>query len=340
MDRRPLHLRDGAAWPLRVALTGAFILLVALSLTVNALPRPSGASLVKNTSTTQSRGLSPAGTTSTSAPAIEDSAFIPTSPVTAPGTDVGPSRGCGFAIDDVAVVTPPSKKKKVPSLKVRPIGHCTVLLIGDSLGDDVGFGVGNELSTTTQIHYVDRAMVSTGLVVESYYNWPVELRSMLAKFHPNLVIVCLGGNDEEGIYTDGQAAPFGSKLWKNAYDARIKQVATEARKAGALVLWVGMPIMQPHEYNLGILTLNKQYLLETQKIPGTTFLSIYDLLATSSGKYQSAAEVNHQWVTLRSDDGIHLVYAAEQVVGTYVVETMSAIYHVHIRPHGPEKIDR
>jgi uncharacterized protein len=313
---------------------------VALSLTVNALPRPSGASSVRNTPTTQSRGASSAGTTTTSTPAVEDSALIPTSPQTAPGTDVGPSRGCGFAIDDVAVKIPPSKKKVIPTLKVRPIGHCTVLMIGDSLGDDVGYGVGNELSTTTQIRYANRAKVSSGLVVESFYNWPVKLRSMLAEYHPNLVIVCLGGNDEEGIYTDGRAAPFGSKLWKTAYDARIRQVAAEARKAGALVLWVGMPIMQPHEYNLGILTLNRQFLLETQKIPGTTFLSIYDLLATAGGRYESAAEVNHQFVTLRASDGIHLAYPAEQVVGTYVVETMSAIYHVHIRPHGPEKIDQ
>lgn len=317
---------------LRSSLVAAFLLLVAISLTVSALPLSS--SPPESTTTTSAHG----GATTTTVPATDHTPFIPSSPVTAPHTDVHPSEGCGFAIDDVAVATPDSTKRTVPPLTRRPIGHCRVLLIGDSLGEDIGTGVGNELRGTASITYWNRAKVSSGLVVESFWNWPATLQAYLAEDKPNLVIVCLGGNDEKGIYTHGRAAQFGSPLWKAAYEARIKQVVTEARRAGALVLWVGMPIMRPHAYNDGILTLNKVFLQETTKFPGVTFLSIYELLADAAGKFQGSAYVNLRWVSLRTGDGIHLTFPAEQVVGTYIVRTIAEIYHVPIHLDGPATI--
>lgn len=333
MARRPISdVRAGRL--LRSALTCALVVFISVILIVSDLPHNSNSSAsAVTTSSTDSHG----GTTTPTTPVVVNP-FIPTIPVTAAHTDVSPSRGCGFAIDNVAVRTKVSTKKVVPTLPRRPIGRCHVLLVGDSLGEDIGSGVGHELASTVRITFWNRARVSSGLVVRSFYNWPAELKVMLREDRPNLVIICLGGNDEEGIYTHGRAAPFGSALWKTVYAERVDAMIAESRRAGALVLWVGMPIMQQHQYDNGILTLDKLYLQQVERFPGATFLSIYELLATPQGRFQSAASVNRRWESIRTPDGIHLTFGAEQVVGTYVVRTMAALYHVPIHPHGPTVI--
>jgi len=221
---------------------------------------------------------------------------------------------------------------------VRVIGHCRVLEIGDSLGSDLGWGLARELAATPALKLVQHDKSASGLVASWFYNWPVHLKTMLAQEHPDLVIVCVGGDDEQGLTINGHAYGFNTPQWRTRYTALIRQIDTMITGAGSYVLWVGLPVMAPTSYSEGVAVLNSFYRSVALTVPGATYLPSWDLFANAQGQYQSAAPVNHVQSVLRSPDGIHLSYVGENVFATFVAHEIAAIYHVHLEPSAPASI--
>lgn len=323
-------------WPLRSALILAMGALVVVSVVFYQLQRDSGAATTTTratttTSTTRPSGGTPTTTGVTTTTLRQGGTGIPPTPVTAQGGPTTPSRGCNFAMS-------PPKGSSTPT-PTRAIGHCTVLEIGDSLGNDLGWGLARVLTDNPGLHLIQMDRSDTGLVKTGYYNWFTALPQFLHEYHPNMVIVCIGGNDEQTIQEQGRDIDFGSPAWAKAYESRVKQIADIAHRAGALVLWVGLPIMQPYYYREGMLTINAQFLKGATSVPGGTFVPTWDLFATANGQFRASARVNHVPQTLRSPDGIHFSYVGEQVIATYVAHAIEAIYHVHLRLTGAAVID-
>ena len=76
-----------------------------------------------------------------------------------------------------------------------------------------------------------------------YYDWPAHLATLLALDHPQVVVVFIGANDDQGLYVDGAPAAPGSLAWVAGYAQRVDDVAREVTSAGARLVWVGMPPM-------------------------------------------------------------------------------------------------
>lgn len=324
--------RAPTLWPLRTALLFALTVFVVVSVVFYQLQRESEAATTSNSTTTTTSGGQPSGTTTTTTrPSSRSSSAIPSTPVTAKGGPTKPSRGCNFALA--------APKGTTPVTPTRSIGHCTVLEIGDSLGNDLGWGLARVLTHNPGLHLVQMDLSDTGLVDTGFYNWFTALPRYLKKYHPNMVLICLGGNDEQSLSVNGHNLSFPSAAWTKAYQQRVKQIVDIAHRSGALVVWVGLPIMQPYYYRQGMLVLNAQFLKGATSVPGGTFVPTWDLFANSSGQFEVGADVNHHWQTLRSADGIHFSYAGEQVVATYVARQLSAVFHVHLRLTGAATID-
>lgn len=179
---------------------------------------------------------------------------------------------------------------------------------------------------------------ASGLVTSWYYNWPPHLRRLLAKYHPDLVLICVGGDDEQGIEVDGHSYAFDSPQWVARYTALIRDLDTMATKAGSYVLWVGLPVMAPNIYREGAAKLNSLYLSVATTVPGVTYLPSWDLFANAQGQYENAAPVDHVRSVLRSSDGIHLSFIGENVIATFVADEIAAIYHVKVKPSPPAVI--
>ncbi|HVB50414.1 MAG TPA: GDSL-type esterase/lipase family protein [Acidimicrobiales bacterium] len=224
------------------------------------------------------------------------------------------------------------------AVPVRVIGHCTVLEIGDSLGNDLGWGLARELAPKPGLKLVQRDKSASGLVASWFYNWPEHLKTMLARYHPNLVVVCVGGDDEQGLEVNGHAYGFDSPPWLSRYSALIRQIDAMITRSGSYVLWVGLPVMAPTSYRVGVATLNSLYRSVGVTVPGVTYLPSWDLFANAQGQYQSVGVVNHVRTVLRSSDGIHLSYVGENVFATYVANEIAAIYHVRLAPRQPALI--
>jgi hypothetical protein len=223
---------------------------------------------------------------------------------------------------------------------VTVIGHCTVLEIGDSLGNDLGWGLARQLGHDHALRLVQADKSSSGLLTPWFYDWSQKEKVLLSQYKPQLVIITFGANDEQNLRVDGHVETFGSAPWVNAYTSIVTKMATAATKSGAYVLWVGMPIMQPNGYRLGMVLINSVFAKVATTVPGMTFLPTWDLFADSKGQFESSARVNGIPSLLREPDGIHFSYVGENVLSTYVTRAIGDVYHVQITPASAMYIDR
>ena len=218
------------------------------------------------------------------------------------------------------------------------LGHCIVLQVGDSVGNNLGYGLSAQVQGTPGLSLALRGKASTGLSNSWYYNWPKELTAYLQQFHPHLVIIMLGANDEQSMVVNGHAEQFGSAAWKRAYLDLVIKMDHLATSAGAQVLWVGMPIMGPSGYSDGMKILNNLYVEGARSVPGVTYVSTWSLFANGAGVYRPNGYVNGNYVGLRHPDGIHFSSPGQAVLGTFVARQLGSIYHVPIFPHAPAMI--
>jgi hypothetical protein len=250
-----------------------------------------------------------------------------------------PSRGCGFTPISALAHTGTSTTTTVHHAPFA-LGHCRLLEIGDSLGDDLEYGIRHELQSTRGLKLIQRNKTSTGLSASWFYNWPAHLKSDLHDYHPNLVVILFGANDEQALDVDGASQPFGSPKWRSAYIARVRRIDHMVTKAGAYAFWVGLPIAAPKSYNQGLRALNAIYRQVAKATPGVTFQPMWHLLATKGGNYRGGAVVNNVQSALRLSDGIHFTSTGELVIGTFIARQLATVYNVTFHPEEPAYIDR
>lgn len=206
-------------------------------------------------------------------------------------------------------------------------GRVRILEIGDSLGIDLGWGLGWALRTDERADLVAEARGDTGLVDTAYYDWPTALAAELASVAPQIVVVLLGANDVQSFYLNGRYLAFGSASWRAAYSSRVGELMSEATRAGARVLWVGLPIMASRQFSSDVAEINSLFAAEAASHPGVSYLSCWDLFATRAGQFDGGTtDVTGAPLPLRDPDGIHLAAGGEDLLGEAVVASLRSLY--------------
>jgi uncharacterized protein len=346
MPRESTRGGAGPSWPLRVVLGLCVSALIIVGFQLNehrsnaADPTTTTQRATTSTTATGPTTTGPAAPTTTEPPGplknlpppvVNMSAFNP------PGAGCRLSTGAPLPGDPSASTTT-SVTTTVPPVSV--IGHCTILEIGDSLGNDLGWGLARQLGHDHAVRLVQADKSSTGLLTPWFYDWPVKEKVLLAQYKPQLVIITFGANDEQNLRLNGHVLAFGSAPWVTAYTDIVTKMASAAAQSGAYVLWVGMPIMQPNEYRQGMVLINSVFAKVATNVPGMTFLPTWDLFANAQGQFEDAARVNDIPSLLREADGIHFSYVGENVIATYVTRNIGVVYHVQITPEAAMYIDR
>lgn len=221
---------------------------------------------------------------------------------------------------------------------IRPFGKCRILVIGDSLGSNLGWGLLRQLQGTPGLTIVNKARSSTGLSNSWYYDWAANLPSMLRKYRPHLVVAMFGANDKQRMTLGGSIAEFGSPAWVNVYSAKVRKLVQLATDSGAYLAWVKLPVMSPPKYRRGMEALNSYYDAVVPQVPGTALVSTWDYFADSAGRYRESVRINGRLTKIRGDDGIHFSTLGQSVLATFAIKQLRASFHIDLKARYPKTI--
>ncbi|MGH9295716.1 MAG: SGNH/GDSL hydrolase family protein, partial [Acidimicrobiales bacterium] len=239
-------------------------------------------------------------------------------------------RGPGLPIVPVGPAHPTSPPL-VP-LAAPTLAHpLTILDIGDSVGEDLGLGLGDILGSDRYVNVVQKGVEATGLARPDYYNWPVTLEEELRKYHPGAVVVMLGANDDQALNSNGRFEPLGSAAWLSAYRSRVALIMEEALVARAPVLWVGLPPMSGSNVSSAFARqVNAIFKTVAREHKGVTYVPSWDILANRKGGFTLYKVIGGSETQIRSADGVHLYPAGYDLLARSLVAPMERAWGVNL----------
>jgi hypothetical protein len=244
-----------------------------------------------------------------------------------PGTS--PTTQPSSASTSTTLASPPTT---VPMLRVpTAAAKLRVLIIGDSIGIDLGESLQNELDASGVVEATLDGKIDTGLTRPDYFNWPAELQADMVKFHPEVVIVFMGANDPQGLLLGNRALQFGTQSWDAAYGARVTSFMSEATSAGARVLWVGLPPMANPWWNGAMQRLNGIDKAAADGNPDVTWFPSWPVLSNAGGAYEAyLPSSSGSEVEVRTGDGVHLTPAGADRLASAVIGSMDSRWHLSL----------
>lgn len=220
-----------------------------------------------------------------------------------------------------------------PDAIKQPLGTCKFLVIGDSLGQNLGYGLLGQLRNKTGLVTTMKAKASTGLSNAWFYDWHLNLDKFIRQYKPNLVIVLLGANDRQNFVVNGKVQNFSTPAWNKTYQSNVTSLAAAATASGAYVLWVGLPIMKPYNYAKGETAIDQLIASAVPKTAGAQYIPLRELTADASGKYIQSAMINGKYQVFRGGDGIHFSSVGQEIIATYTINKINRIFHVNLTPN-------
>jgi lysophospholipase L1-like esterase len=227
-----------------------------------------------------------------------------------------------------------------PQIAPPTARHPLVLLsIGDSIGEDLGYGLGDVFSTDPYVRVIQDGVEDTGLARTDYYNWPVDLEIELRRYHPQIVVIMMGANDAQSFHVSGSRfLPFGLSQsaypsWWHAYAARVALMMQEATDSGAHVMWVGLPPMGPAStVPRGFPSqLSKLFYTAAVAHQGVAYFSAAKVLSTKKGAFTEYMTIGGSLQAIRSSDGVHLLPSGYDLLARDIVPPMEHDWHVNFR---------
>lgn len=228
-----------------------------------------------------------------------------------------------------------------PLPKASPAKPLRVLVIGDSLGEDLQNGLNYVAGSNSSMKITAAAYGSSGLVNLAYHNWPKIFAHDLAVYHPQLVYVLFGANDSYSYYQNNQAVVFGGALWRKDYGGRVNTILNEAARAHAHVIWVGLPIMSTSSVlsNPKMQTLNGLYKAEVKRHKAiAAFVPTWKLFQNAAGQFtQYMNDSAGTSVMVRDPDGVHIApTAGDELIASYVLYHTEKLEKVSLCVNGQD----
>ncbi|MEI6700680.1 MAG: DUF459 domain-containing protein [Actinomycetota bacterium] len=216
-------------------------------------------------------------------------------------------------------------------------GRFTVLEIGDSLGIDLGWGFGVEVTPpkSPKVTVIQAAKGSTGLSNDWYYPWPANFSTLLHRYSPQVAVILLGTNDEQAIRVGATICSFNSTCWRTAYGGRVRQMLNLARLTHTQVIWVAALPMGAPAFNQAMIAINSVTRPIVTASSNGTFYETKPLFTSVHGAYRSTAIVNRQLQAIREPDGIHINLLGSDCLALGIIKSLKTTFGVPITPALP-----
>ena len=171
---------------------------------------------------------------------------------------------------------------KLPALLAAPTHKhpLRMLVLGDSLAGSFGYPFYTVARAT---HLMVPAgpvdfQIDTGLTRADLYNWPAEIRRDMHHYHPNVLVVVMGLNDDQSIQApNGQIYSFGTYPWQHEYERRLVATMSLGVRLGATVVYVGPPPVRQESRNWHYQTINHLIRAAALGRPHVVYVNGYQL---------------------------------------------------------------
>jgi hypothetical protein len=175
---------------------------------------------------------------------------------------------------------------------------------GDSLGGELGWGLGPLLQESGVFKPILYYKESSGICRWDFFDWGRKMTSIMRTVRPNAVAIMVGTNDTQSIWDNGVWTAYGKPAWRTNYAARVGDMMQAMLDGGARrVYWVGMPIMGESWRNSRMKLIDSIIEEQAALHPGVRYIDVWPLFTNPNGTYDA------RW---RAGDGVHLTVAGQQ----------------------------
>jgi hypothetical protein len=240
----------------------------------------------------------------------------------------------------------------------------TVVVIGDALGDWLGYGLEQVFAETPEIGIVRKIKPDLGLARDEARldvpEWSQTVKDLLAMEKPNAIVVMLGVNDRlplrdrmpatKGTATlpdndhptagtaeaqrrpPGENYEFHTDKWAELYSKRIDDMIATLKTKGVPIVWVGLPAIRGAKSTSDMGYLNELYRARAEKA-GVTYVDLWDGFVDDQGHYaQQGPDFQGQTRRLRTYDGVNFTKAGAEKLGHYVEHELRRVLTSHVLP--------
>ena len=226
---------------------------------------------------------------------------------------------------------PGSAPKPPKKVAFTPKRKLTIWIAGDSLVITPGYAIVRAAGASPVMQSVGGVdgRIATGLTRPDVYNWFDEIRQRVKELKPKVVVLDFGGNDDkaymtglpEGVTIDD----FGGSVWRREYARRVGGVMDVINRAGAFVVWIGMPQTRSPEQTARFDVVNAVVEKQARKRPGrAAYIDTYRLFAGDDGGYtQYMRNLSGDLVQVRSADGVHFEREGGDIIAREVLKELN-----------------
>lgn len=228
----------------------------------------------------------------------------------------------------------PSTPSKPTKLAFTPKKQLRLWIAGDSLVITPGYAILRAAGASPVITGVGgvEGRVATGLGRPDVFNWFEEIREKVKELRPHAVVLGFGGNDDKaymtGVPEGTSIGEFGGAAWKKEYRRRLAILFGTISKAGAHVIWIGLPITRSPEQTQRFDVVNAAVVAEARRWPGrVTYIDTYTLFAGPGGTFaEYLPNAKGSLDKVRAGDGVHFDTAGGTIIAREVLKALNRAY--------------
>jgi uncharacterized protein len=231
-------------------------------------------------------------------------------------------------VDDTTVTTVPIDEVAVkPTVKTpTPADKLGMLIVGDSVARDFGESLVAAADTTGLVAPSLDYRIATGFARPDFFDWPSELKRLVAGTPPDVVVALFGANDAQGLLLDDGTAvqTLDDPRWGVEYAKRIGAAMDSLRAPNRLVVWVGQPLMRDGTFSAEMEQLDAIFQAQASTRPWVVYVDAHPVLADAAGHYADhLPDAAGNLAEVRQADGIHLSRAGADRLAATVMAALA-----------------
>jgi uncharacterized protein len=215
----------------------------------------------------------------------------------------------------------------------------TILVLGDSIGIQLGQGLREIFAERPDIRIDSRARADTGLVNAEARNWPVYAAEVAAsgEVKPDLVLIMIGVNDNQRLRgPDGGALDILGDDWRTEYARRVDGLVQPFRDRNIPVIWVGLPVMKNARLSGALLAINGLFQERVERLDGSYF-DLWEKFTDIAGGYTATGpDVDGETIRLRAGDGVHFTKGGARKLAFFVEQDVLRVLRTDPQNSAPD----